>query len=107
MLYSCSLCLNWAETAASFALSFATMVSKLQFAQANQSFISKCPGLIYSLLLLKKPKVSNCPAFWLHKVEKINFSASEKIQFMVVIFCAENCLAGTVNVNINHVSQAR
>lgn len=30
MLYSCSPCLNWAETAASFALSFATMVSKPQ-----------------------------------------------------------------------------
>lgn len=45
MLYSCSPCLNWAETAASFALSFATMVSKpqWQFAQSKQSFISKHP----------------------------------------------------------------
>lgn len=45
MLSSCSPRLNWAETAASFALSFATMVSKCQwqFAQAKRSFISKCP----------------------------------------------------------------
>lgn len=45
MLYSCSPCLNWAETAALFPLSFATMDSKpqWQFAQAKQSFISKCP----------------------------------------------------------------
>lgn len=45
MLHSCSPCLNWTETAALFALSFATVVSKpqWQFAQAKQTFISKRP----------------------------------------------------------------
>lgn len=38
MLPSCSPCLNWTETAALFALSFAAMVSKpqWQFAQGNR-----------------------------------------------------------------------
>jgi len=45
MLYSCSSCLNWAETAASFARSFATTASKPQWQleQARASFISKYP----------------------------------------------------------------
>lgn len=41
MLHSCSPCLNWTETAALFALSFATMISKpqWQFAQAKQTYL--------------------------------------------------------------------
>lgn len=80
MLYSCSLCLNWAETAASFALSFATMVSKpqQQFVQAKHLLSQNIQIESIRYCWRRNQNVSNCPAFQLHRVEKLAFLHQRK-----------------------------